>query len=170
MRMVLALAVLCMPPQKTSRPYACARGSGRREELTPARSQSSLTADPHQNRLAWVSGTPFDRPVVPPVYSSAARSVPDRSTIGPESPEATASKESTGTPGAAESGVSAVTPGTMTNRTPGAPASAPATFGRNSAVVTTPTAPESARACRNSSSLTRKSSGVTTAPARHAAL
>ena len=170
MRMLLAPSVLCMPLQKTSRPYACARGSGSREELMPARSQAWLAADPHQNRLAWVSGTPFDRPVVPPVYSSAARSAPDRSTIGPESPEATASKESTGTPGPAESGVSAVTPGTMTNRTSGAPARAPATFGRNSTVVTTPTAPESARACRSSSSLTRNSSGVTTAPARHAAL
>jgi len=170
MRMLLAPSVLCIALQKTSRPYACARGSGSREELMPARSQAWLAADPHQNRLAWVSGTPFDRPVVPPVYSSAARSAPDRSTIGPESPEATASKECTGTPGAAASGVSAVTPGTMTNRTSGAPARAPATFGRNSTVVTTPTAPESARACRSSSSLTRNSSGVTTAPARHAAL
>ena len=37
-------------------------------------------------------------------------------------------------------------------------------------MVTTPTAPESFSACPSSSSLTRKSSGVTTAPARHAAV
>jgi hypothetical protein len=37
-------------------------------------------------------------------------------------------------------------------------------------VVTTPTAPESFSACRSSSSLARKISGVTTAPARHAAV
>ncbi len=146
------------------------QGERQQQELMPARSQAPLAAEPHQNRLAWVSGTPLDRPVVPPVYSSAARSVPDRSAIEPGAAEATESKSSTGTPGAAESGVSAVTPGTMTNRTSGAPARAPATFGRNSTVVTTPTAPESARACRSSSSLTRNSSGVTTAPARHAAL
>jgi hypothetical protein len=50
------------------------------------------------------------------------------------------------------------------------PFSAARTLGRNSAVVTTPTAPESARPCRSSSSLTRKISGVTTTPARHAAV
>ena len=37
-------------------------------------------------------------------------------------------------------------------------------------MVTTPTAPESTSAFRSSSSLTRKISGVTAAPARHAAL
>ena len=37
-------------------------------------------------------------------------------------------------------------------------------------MVTMPTAPESFSACRSSSSLTRKISGVTTAPARHAAV
>ena len=61
-------------------------------------------------------------------------------------------------------------PGTTTNRTSSAPTSAADTLGRNSAVVTTPTAPESTSALRNSSSLTRKISGVTTAPARQAAL
>jgi hypothetical protein len=37
-------------------------------------------------------------------------------------------------------------------------------------VVMMPTAPESTSACLSSSSLTRKISGVTTAPARHAAV
>jgi hypothetical protein len=109
----------------------------------------------------------LDRPVVPPVYSSAARSVPARSAMDPGSAEATSSKSSTGTPGAA--GSAACAPGTSTNRTPGAPSRAALTLGTNSTVVTMPTAPESFSACLSSSSLTRKSSGVTTAPARHAA-
>ena len=99
--------------------------------------------------------------------------MPDRSTIDLGSAEATWSKSSTGTPGAAED---AWFPGTSTNRTPGAPPTSPSpftaavTFGRNSTVVTMPTAPESFSACLSSSSLTRKISGVTTAPARHAAV
>ena len=56
------------------------------------------------------------------------------------------------------------------NRTLSTPRAAPWTLGRNSGVVTTATAPESASACRSSSSLTRKINGVTTAPARQAAL
>ena len=55
---------------------------------TWARTDCSWAAEPHQYRPAWVSGTPLDRPVVPPVYSSsAARSVPDRLAMGPGSPE-----------------------------------------------------------------------------------
>jgi len=139
-----------------------------------ARTDCWCAAEPHQYSPAWVSGTPLDRPVVPPVYSSAARSVPDRSAMDPGSAEATSSKSSTGTPPGA--GSAGCAPGTSTNRTPGAPPptspapfTAAMTFGRNSTVVTMPTAPESFSACMSSSSLTRKSSGVTTAPARHAA-
>src|SRR3974377_30329 len=99
-----------------------------------------FAAHPHQNKFACVSGTPLDLPVVPPVYSRAARSVPDRSTIDPGSAASTWAKSSTGTPGAA--GPGPAPPGTMTNRTDGTPARAADTFGRNSAVVTTPTAPE----------------------------
>jgi hypothetical protein len=88
--------------------------------------------------------------------------------MDPGSAEATWSKSSTGTAGAASAAESA--PGTSTNRTSGVPARTAETFGRNSAVVTMPTAPESFSACRSSSSLTRKISGVTTAPARHAAV
>ena len=88
--------------------------------------------------------------------------------MDPGSAEATWSKSSTGTPGAASAAESA--PGTSTNRTPGTPSSEAETFGRNSTVVTMPTALESFSACRSSSSLTRKISGVTTAPARHAAV
>ncbi len=132
--------------------------------FTLARTEFWCAAHPHHNRLAWVSGTPLDRPVVPPVYSRAARSVP--STIDPGAAASTWAKSSTAT-GAAEPGPA---PGTTTNRTSGAPARAADTFGRNSAVVTTPTAPESTSALRSSSSLTRKISGVTTAPARQAAL
>ena len=88
--------------------------------------------------------------------------------MDPGSAEATWSKSCTGTPGAASAAAPA--PGTSTNRTPGAAPRTAETFGRNSAVVTMPTAPESFSACRSSSSLTRKISGVTTAPARHAAV
>ena len=136
---------------------------------TLARTEISFMAHPHQNRFAWVSGTPLDRPVVPPVNRRAARSVPERSVMVPGSAAATWSKSSRGTPGAARPGPPAAAPGTATNRTAGAPSRAAATFGRNSAVVTTPTAPESTSAFRSSSSLARKISGVTTAPARHAA-
>ena len=99
--------------------------------------------------------------------------MPDRPTMGPGSAAATWSKSSTDNPGAAED---AWFSGTSTNRTPGAPPTSPSpstaavTFGRNSTVVTMPTAPESTSACLSSSSLTRKISGVTTAPARHAAV
>ena len=93
--------------------------------------------------------------------------------MDPGSAEVTSSKSSTGTPGAASAAESAA-PGTSTNRTPvvlpTSPLIAAETFGKNSTVVTMPTAPESFSACRNSSSLTRKISGVTTAPARHAAV
>ena len=65
--MVLVWSVRCMPPQMTSRPYACASGSGSTELVTFERTDCWWAADPHQYRPAWVSGTPLDRPVVPPV-------------------------------------------------------------------------------------------------------
>ncbi len=53
--------------------------------------------------------------------------------------------------------------------TTGSPPALARTFGRNSGVVTTATAPESLTTWRSSSSLSRNSTGVATAPARQSA-
>ena len=53
--------------------------------------------------------------------------------------------------------------------TTGTPPALARTFGRNSGVVTTATAPESVMTWRSSSSLSRNSTGVATAPARQSA-
>jgi hypothetical protein len=66
-RIVLLGSVACMAAQATSRPQACASGSGISIVGRPVRADASIVADPHQYRLAWVSGTPLARPVVPPV-------------------------------------------------------------------------------------------------------
>ena len=105
---------------------------------------------PLSQRFSCESITPFARPVVPPVYISAARSSSARSTIGdspPDSSSANSSVEMTRAPGAASRAVSA-----------------------NSGVVITTRASESSTMCRSSCGGSRKIAGVTTAPTRQSAL
>ena len=107
--------------------------------------------------------TPFARPVVPPVYMSAPRSSSERGTSGCGS-VATSSAYGTVLPAAA-----GTSPATTTCRTSGAAAAAAVIRDSSSGEVTTATAPESTSTCRSSASLSRNTTGVTTAPARQIA-
>ena len=113
----------------------------------------------------WLIITPFDRPVVPPVYSSAASPSGSASASAPSGAVSSTAKSSSGGPPPLPL-VSA--PDTMIART-SVPAAAAWTLARNSGVVTANAAPLSVSTCRSSASLSRNSTGVATAPARHTA-
>jgi hypothetical protein len=104
----------------------------------------------------WVSMTPLARPVVPPVYISAARSAGSRLTA----PVSAAS--SSWANGVVPGGAS---PTTITGTSSAAACTVPSSSGE----VTTATAPLSTRMCRSSSTPTRNTTGVTTAPTAQSA-
>ena len=116
----------------------------------PGTCPESSAALPASQRLSCESMTPFARPVVPPVYISAARSESSRAAIGdspPDSSSANSSDEMTRAPGAASRAVSA-----------------------NSGVASTTRASASSTMCFSSGGGSRKIAGVTTAPMRQSAL
>ena len=120
----------------------------------------------------WLIITPLARPVVPPVYSSAARPAGSESTSragGAVSSSANGSSGGPAGPAAAAGRSPSGSPTTTMPRTLGRWAAAAVTFGRNSGVVTTRAAPLSLSTCRSSSSLSRNSTGVATAAVRHTA-
>ena len=142
----------------------------------------AVAAQADAARASWEIITPLDRPVVPPVYSSAARaagslsispagaaasrSASDRNSSFPGTSSPATSSPATSASGTSSSGTAGAT--TMA-RSPSTPAAAAVTLGRNSGVVMASTAPLSLSTCRSSSSLSRNSTGVATAPARQTA-
>ena len=159
----------CMPTMVTIIPYACDSGSGVSARVSPGTWSSPTRSGPVRQRLLWLSGTPLARPVVPPVYMSAARSASARDTSSRAS-QTSSTLRSTRRPSPASAKAASAALATMMCSTAGADTDASRTVGINSGVVTTATAEELTRMCASSDAVTRNTTGVTTAPARQIAL
>ena len=121
---------------------------------------------PHVYRLRCVSITPLARPVVPPVYMTAASSSPPISISGPSAPDSSVPKSTT----RESAGGAPPLPATTMCFSARRPSAAASTVPSSSSVVTINAASESVRMCRNSTAGVRNTTGVTTAPARQTAL
>ena len=160
------------PAMLTMRPYACDSGSGVSVRVTPGTCAASHRPRPAPASWWCVNATPLARPVVPPVYRSAARSSSLRGTMPLAAPASRSLNEVTVTPAPAAvmpKPASPSPPATRMWRSSGARSVTRITVPSSSAVVTTVVAPESLRMCASSSPETRNTTGVITAPARQSA-